>query len=207
MRIIAISDTHGRMDAADVPDGDVLLHAGDLTMRGRIEEIERVGAWLRTLPHRHKVVIAGNHDFAFEDTPGDARDALGDGLTYLQDDGVTIDGLRFWGSPWQPRFFDWAFNLDRGAPLAAKWELIPSATDVLVTHGPPAGILDLAVSGEHVGCADLLQRIETVRPRVHVFGHIHEAAGVLEHQGTTFVNASICDVDYRPTGTARVIDL
>ncbi|MGD1066843.1 MAG: metallophosphatase domain-containing protein [Vulcanimicrobiaceae bacterium] len=207
MRIVAISDTHLRMDAADVPDGDLLLHAGDLTMRGELEEITRAGSWLRALPHRHKVVIAGNHDFAFEDAPHDARAALGEGLTYLEDDGVTIEGLRFWGSPWQPRFFDWAFNLDRGAALAAKWNMIPTATDVLVTHGPPAGILDLAVSGEHVGCADLLRRVQALRPRVHVFGHIHEAAGVLEQHGTTFVNASICDVDYRPTAPARVIDL
>jgi predicted phosphodiesterase len=207
MRIVAISDTHLRMDAADVPDGDLLIHAGDLTMHGRLAEIARAGAWLRALPHRRKIVIAGNHDFAFEDAPGDARDALGGGLTYLEDDGVTIDGIRFWGSPWQPRFFDWAFNLDRGAPLAAKWGLIPDATDVLVTHGPPAGLLDLTVSGEHVGCADLLHRVKALRPRVHIFGHIHEAAGVLTNEATTFVNASICDVDYRPTGPARVIDL
>ena len=110
-------------------------------------------------------------------------------------------------APWQPWFFDWAFNLERGAPIRAKWDRIPAGIDVLVTHGPPAGILDRTVHGLDVGCADLLDAVRRVRPRVHVFGHIHEAHGTLERDGTRFVNASTCTVRYEATNPAVVLDL
>jgi len=207
VRLVAVSDTHGHLPAHAVPDGDVLIHAGDLTRMGTLEQIAAAGAWLRSLPHRDKIVIAGNHDFAFEREPAAALAAFGEGFTYLLDAGVTIAGVRFWGSPWQPQFFDWAFNLDRGAPLAEKWALVPGDTDVLITHGPPQGILDRTAGGDAAGCADLLARVAAVRPRAHVFGHIHEAAGVVERDGTTFVNASICDLRYRPVNPPRVLDL
>jgi Icc-related predicted phosphoesterase len=102
-----------------------------------------------------------------------------------------VFGLKVWGSPWQPRFFDWAFNLDRGPDLAAKWALVPDDTDILITHGPPVGILDRTFRGTETGCADLLARVKVVKPRLHLFGHIHEAAGVVETPDTLFVNASI----------------
>jgi predicted phosphohydrolase len=130
MRLVLISDTHQRHDQLTVPDGDVLVHAGDFSTRGGVEEVARFNAWLGTLKHKHKVVIAGNHDFLFEREPTLARSMLTN-VTYLEDSGVTIEGLRFWGSPWQPRFFDWAFNLERGAPLTEKWNLIPTGVDVL----------------------------------------------------------------------------
>jgi hypothetical protein len=152
------------------------------------------------------VVIAGNHDFGFERTPHEARRLL-DGLLYLEDSEATVEGLRIWGSPWQPRFFDWAFNLDRGAPLREKWDRIPPGIDVLITHGPPAGILDTTISGRKVGCADLLAAVRRVRPRLHVFGHIHEAYGQEESEGTRFVNASTCDLSYRAVNPAVVLDL
>ena len=204
LRIVCLSDTHLR-DVA-VPPGDVLVHAGDFTMGGSLREIERFAAWIGALPHRYKIVIAGNHDFGFERHPHEARDRL-DGVTYLEDQGVEVEGLRIWGSPWQPRFRDWAFNLDRGAPLREKWERIPPGTDLLVTHGPPAGILDRTVSGQEVGCADLRDVVFGIRPRLHVFGHIHEGFGVLERDGTTFANASICTVGYEPRNPCLVFDL
>lgn len=197
--LVLLSDTHGFGDELDVPPGDVLVHAGDMTGAGSLEEIAEVNRWLGTLPHRHKVVIAGNHDFSFERTPGEAR-ALITNAIYLQDEAVVLDGIRFYGSPWQPWFFDWAFNLVRGPELADKWAKIPEDTDVLITHGPPAGILDTTYGGEHAGCADLLERVRTIRPRLHVFGHIHEAAGTHEEGDTTFVNASIS----RSRGTSPV---
>ena len=184
--------------------------AGDLTYNGDLKAIRVFGGWLASLPHRHKLVIAGNHDFAFERVPENARMAVSsdqDGVRYLQDSGVTVDGVSFWGSPWQPWFMNWAFNLPRGPALAAKWALIPEKTDVLITHGPPMGLLDVVPSGEHVGCADLLARVAAVRPRVHTFGHIHEGSGVLVRDGITFVNASICDGAYRPVNPVRVVDL
>ena len=139
MRLVIASDTHGLHDAVTVPDGDVFIHAGDLTSVGDLDEISNVVKWIRGLPHRHRVVIAGNHDRGFEEQPADALRLLGveDGITYLQDSGVVIDGIKFWGSPWQPEFLSWAFNLPRGAELACKWNLVPRGTDVFDHARPP----------------------------------------------------------------------
>jgi len=102
---------------------------------------------------------------------------------------VEIEGVRFWGSPWQPWFFDWAFNLERGEEIRAKWELIPDDTEVLITHGPPQGHGDMTSRGEGAGCADLLARIRQVKPRYHLFGHIHEGYGT-STDGVTSVSPS-----------------
>ena len=126
---------------------------------------------------------------------------------YLEDEAATLDGVRFWGSPWQPRFYDWAFNLERGSEIRAKWDLIPAATDVLITHGPPLGHGDLTSGGKRVGCADLLDRIHQLRPTFHFFGHIHEGYGVTRDGDTTFVNASVCDLGYRPVRVPVVVDI
>lgn len=234
-RIVCISDTHGRHADLVVPEGDILVHAGDLCSHGELHEISVFGRWLARQPHKHKVLIAGNHDFPFERNKCLARDTLDYGLDYaenvhyLQDDGVTLEGLRIWGAPWQPRFHDWAFNLDRGEALAEKWALIPEDTDILVTHGPPAGHLDRTLvdpgppggfwNEGHVGCVDLLARLEQLRVRLHVFGHIHEGYGQTPLRrrrslypepvtpATLCVNASICTLDYRPTNPPTVVDL
>lgn len=205
MRIVCLSDTHGFHDRIDVPAGDVLIHAGDFTSRGGLHEIEAFGAYLETLPHPHKVVVAGNHDFGFEQAPERARALLGD-VTYLEDAGTTIGDLEVWGSPWQPWFHDWAFNLPRGAALAETWARVPASTDVLVTHTPPAGILDRCFDGREVGCEELLSACERIRPRLHVFGHIHEAYGVVERDGALLVNACSCDLRYRPIQPPVVVD-
>ena len=204
-RLVCLSDTHGQ-HAFDVPDGDVLVHAGDLTKSGGLEEIEDAADWLRTLPHPHKVVIAGNHDFGFEKQPEAARALMGE-LTYLQDEAATVAGLRFWGTPWSPWFYDWAFNLQRGADIRRMWKRIPDGLDVLVVHGPPRGHGDVTHREESVGCSDLLVAIERTQPRYVVFGHIHEGYGITEAGGTTFVNASSCDWQYRPVNPPLVIDV
>jgi predicted phosphodiesterase len=206
MRLVLISDTHQRHDDLVVPDGDVLVHAGDFCTRGREGEVVRFNTWLGVQPHRHKIVIAGNHDFLFEREPATARSLLTH-ATYLEDTGVTLDGVRFWGSPWQPRFFDWAFNLDRGAPLRAKWELIPAAVDVLIVHGPPRNVLDRTWRGEAVGCDDLRLAVERVRPKLFVCGHIHEARGEAELSGVRCINASCCDVRENLRHAPVVVDL
>ncbi|HET6574366.1 MAG TPA: metallophosphatase domain-containing protein [Fimbriiglobus sp.] len=190
LTLVCVSDTHGRHREAVVPDGDVLIHAGDITGYGELEVVEDFDRWLAELPHRHKVVIAGNHDWCFQTQPDRARARLRHAV-YLQDEAVTIAGLKFYGSPWQPWFLDWAFNLPRGPELAAKWALIPDDTDVLVTHGPPLGVLDATRRGHRPGCADLAARVRVVRPGLHVFGHIHEAAGVVRDGDTLFVNAAV----------------
>lgn len=207
VRTVVISDTHGRHDGWDVPAGDILVHCGDLCARGSIDELREAADFLRGQPHRHKVVIAGNHDFALQDHPVEARAEM-HGLTYLQDEAAVVEDIRFYGSPWQPEFFDWAFNLPRGEALAEKWAQIPDDTEVLLTHGPPHGHGDFVArrGAGHVGCAELLARVGHVKPAVHCFGHIHEGAGVTQADGTLFVNASICDLRYRPTLPARVLD-
>lgn len=205
LRLVCLSDTHNLHDQLEVPDGDVLLHAGDFTGGGTAAEIEAFGAFLAGLPHREKVVIAGNHDFLFEWEPERARALLGE-VTYLQDSGARIEGLHVWGSPWQPWFNDWAFNLPRGAPLAERWALVPESVDVLLTHGPPRGVLDTTFDGKAVGCEELEVARARIRPRLHLFGHIHEAYGTHREDGILSVNASNCDPRYRLANPAVVID-
>jgi Icc-related predicted phosphoesterase len=207
MRIVCLSDTHLKTAGLAVPDGDLLLHAGDLTGRGSKDEVRAALRWLSGLPHRHKVVIAGNHDWLFQTDPAAARALLAEtDLVYLQDAEATVLGLRIWGSPWQPWFMDWAFNAERGADIRQHWLKIPPGIDVLITHGPPAGILDRTIDGRDVGCADLLDIVRVVRPKLHVFGHIHEGAGRVERDGVVFVNASTCDVRYRPVQAPVVVE-
>lgn len=205
-RLVLISDTHCLHDGLDIPDGDILVHAGDLTNRGTVSEVADFSTWLKGLPHKTKIVIAGNHDFCFENAANVCRDILGP-IIYLQDESVQIDGLKFYGSPWQPTFFNWAFNLDRGEQIAQKWALIPEDTEILITHGPPFGILDRTREGLAVGCEDLLERLSVINPKLHVFGHIHEGYGVSERRGTIFVNASIRNRNCNPINPPIVIDL
>ncbi|MFO7564513.1 MAG: metallophosphatase domain-containing protein [Enhygromyxa sp.] len=205
IRLVILSDTHGYHDIA-VPPGDVLIHAGDGCRQGSLAEARDWADFLHRQPHPHKIVIAGNHDRCFE-SEFERASALFRGLDFLHDSGCERLGLRFWGAPWQPWFLSWAFNLPRGPELAAKWALIPDATDVLVTHGPPMGILDRTYDDEPVGCEALRLAIARVRPRVHVFGHIHEGYGTAELDGTLFINGSICTLAYRPTNPAIVVDL
>lgn len=215
VRLVLLSDTHGLHGRLPpVPEGDVLVHAGDLTAHGTLPGLVAALSWLAALPHRTKLLVAGNHDRCLERDAALAEAPIRDhapGVTYLRDAAATVDGVRFWGSPWQPAFFDWAFNLPRGEPLARVWARIPDDTEVLITHGPPAGILDqvlLRDGGRRVGCANPLQRVRALRDlRLHVFGHIHEDAGVHEEGGVTFVNASSVTADYRPVNPPIVVDL
>jgi Icc-related predicted phosphoesterase len=204
VRIVVIADTHGLHRGLQVPEGDILVHAGDLTDYGELDQLAASAAFLEAQPHRHKVVIAGNHDFCLERRPREARATLTNCI-YLQDEAVTLMGLRFYGSPWQPWFFDWAFNLQRGPEIRAKWDLVPAGTDVLITHGPPWGHGDLTHRGERAGCQDLLEAVRRLRPALHLFGHIHEGYGVTRDGGTVLVNASICDSRNRPVNRPIVL--
>ncbi len=201
-KIVCVSDTHARHDLTDVPDGDILVHAGDITRHGSLEDVESFDRWLGRLPHRHKLVICGNHDFCFQEKAAEARARITNAI-YLEDSGCEVEGLTFYGSPWQPWFGGWAFNLPRGEELARVWAKIPDRVDVLVTHGPPEGILDRTKRGDLAGCRDLLYRVLEVKPRLHVFGHIHEAAGRVEADGLVFVNAST----QMGQGTGVVVEL
>lgn len=204
LRLVLVSDTHLRHPT--LPEGELLVHAGDFTPRGTRAELERAVEWLKAQPHPHKVAIAGNHDFCLEREP-QLRSLFEPEIHYLLDEERAIAGLRIFGSPWTPWFHDWAFNLHRGEPLRKVWERMPAGLDVLLTHGPPLGILDRIYDGRHVGCEDLLHAVQARPPRLHVFGHIHEAYGEVSVDGTRFVNASICDLAYRPVHSPVVVEL
>lgn len=210
MRLICISDTHTKHEQLPpIVPCDVLLHAGDATWRGEFEQLEAFAAWLASQPAKRKVAIAGNHDLSFAHSPARARAIYESrGIEYLCDEALTIDGVKFWGSPWQPEFCGWAFNLPRGHALRARWNLIPDDTQVLITHGPPHGIRDRNGAGMSVGCWDLLARVRALpRLRLHVFGHIHEGYSSEKSGEVTFVNASSCNGDYACVNQPIVVDL
>ena len=193
MRVVCVSDTHGMHARLDVPACDLLVHAGDFSRRGRREEFSAILAWMAAQPARARVLVAGNHDRFCEVASAEAHTlAAASGVRYLEDEGVEIEGLAIWGSPVTPAFHSLAFNRERGAALRAHWDRIPERVDLLVTHGPPRGLGDRVFFGAHVGCADLLARVRALAPRVHLFGHIHEARGEYHLAGvrTRFVNAA-----------------
>ena len=209
MKIVVIADTHGYHQRVTIPAGDVLVIAGDICSLGTLEEIKEFGNWLQGQPCRYKIVVAGNHDTPFEREQDPALSTLTAGapdIIYLQDSSVRIDDVLFYGSPWTPTFMEWHFMADRGAPIRKKWAMIPEDTDVLITHGPPSTILD-GVGGIPLGCHDLLEKVLRIRPKYHVFGHIHETYGMTRRNNTTFINASVCDGRYRPVNKPVVFDL
>jgi Icc-related predicted phosphoesterase len=205
MRIVCLSDTHNQQ--IETPDGDILIHAGDATIRGTIDEIVEFNYWFAALSHKHKIFVAGNHDWLFETNLTHARTFLDPSIVYLQDSAVEIDGIKIYGSPWQPRFYDWAFNLNRGREMAEKWEMIPADTDILITHGPPFGILDRTAYGDNAGCEELIKKVTELRPKAHIFGHIHEGYGRREESGITYINASNCDESYYPVNPPIVFEI
>jgi Icc-related predicted phosphoesterase len=213
MRITLISDTHTKheelmWDASDLPGGDLLIHAGDIMNSGfNSNDITNFCSWLDTLEqYDHKVFIAGNHDRKFEDKPEQALEIVNSykNITYLQDDwvkvGIDEEMAKIYGSPWQPEFYNWAFNLPKGGPgLMSKWEAIPKDTDILITHGPPQDHLDMSgppYNEPHLGCALLREKVDEQPPKIHVFGHIHGGYGYKFHNGTHFFNASILNERY-----------
>ena len=212
MRLVLISDTHGRHDQIEsLPDGDILIHGGDFMNSGLYpEEVFSFNRWLSKLPIKHRVVCGGNHDRLFQRTPELALQFLTE-CTYLENTGVTIDGVSIWGSPYTPEFLNWAFMYPRGPTANQYWDQIPAGLDVLITHGPPYGILDQATpGGEHLGCTELLKAVQAKKPKVHVFGHIHGGAGTFENGDTRFINAAYLNERYQaeePAGIIRVVDL
>ena len=199
MKLTFFSDTHYQHDKLKFTEGDILIFCGDLTTHGAIYEVENFSGFMKRLNYQHKIVIAGNHDFCFSDQRRETAEEcfFNDGLIYLNDSGVEIEGIKFWGSPVQPWFHNWAFNRKRGEEIRKHWNLIPHDTDVLITHGPPFGIMDLCADGEQVGCVDLLNAVKNIRPKIHAFGHIHESHGCLQIDNTTFINASSLDEKYK----------
>lgn len=202
MKIVCIADTHAQHRDLEMPEGDMLIHAGDITYAFKsgdtYADYEKFNNWLGELPYKHKIVIAGNHDVLAEKRPNLVRAALTNCI-YLERELVEIEGLKIYGTPWTPRFFDWAFNQTQ-LQQKEHAEAIPKC-DVLVTHGPPKGILDFVPRGGYVGCRYLLDNIyDRIQPKLHVFGHIHCGAGMKQmcYNGTntTFINAAMVNEQY-----------
>lgn len=225
MRIVCISDTHTHHVNMkhEVPDGDLLLFAGDLMSCGYWEgEINDFCHWFDSHPHKNKVFIPGNHDRLFESSANHVKELVDayPNLIYLNNTSCVIDGVKIFGSPWTPWFHSWAFNFPNpyyGEPTIsipkareaaiACWDLVPDDTDIVITHGPPRGILDLVFyDKENVGCPHLLERIMKVKPALHLFGHIHETYGTHVENDIIFANASICNLGYKPVNKPLVFD-
>ncbi len=221
MKIVLLSDTHCRLRKIEVPNGDILIHSGDLTFKGDCEEISQELRELGRIAKNFKygcIFIAGNHDWLGERAPGLMKQmAIEEGLTYLDHSSIQIEELNIFGSPYQPAFCNWAFNLPRGEALAEKWAQIPDNIDILITHGPPMGVLDpveryngqkCEFEIEHVGCSDLYNRVQQLKQlKLHVFGHIHAGYGQLKIGDLTYVNASICTEQYKPINKPIIIEL
>jgi Icc-related predicted phosphoesterase len=208
LKFVAISDTHCRHRSLKLPKGDVLLHAGDISYQGDPREIHDFLDWFGKLHFKHKIFIAGNHDFFFEKQKEIIiRGLIPAGVHYLKDEGITIDGIKIWGSPFTPLFYRWAFNKKRGNPLAQHWNNIPADTDILLTHGPVYGVLDVVINEQHAGDKDLLERVLAVKPKVHVCGHIHESYGLTKRYGIKFVNACVLNESYELVHQPIVFDL
>jgi len=211
VKVVAVSDLHGYL--VDIPSCDLLLIAGDIcpTVNHRVEYQEHwlntdFRYWLRKVPARKIVGVAGNHDLIFQNAPHRVPTLP---WTYLQDAGTEFEGFKIWGTPWQLYFFDWAFNLYE-PDLIKKWALIPSDTDIIVAHSPPRGYGDDAPRGrdtEKVGSPGLLAKIVEIKPKLMVFGHIHEGRGQWDLDGTTLANVTVVDGKYRLVHPPAVFEL
>ena len=209
-RITFISDTHTKHKQLDLPGGDLLIHAGDIMNSGYSKlDIHDFCEWFELQDYKHKIFIAGNHDRMFENHPLESNTIVNNyDVTYLQDEEDIIDDVKIYGSPWQPEFLNWAFNLPRnGKELEEKWNVIPKDTDILVTHGPAFGHLDVSgFGGNPVGCELLKERIDKIQPLIHVFGHIHGSAGYKFDGNTHYFNASVLDERYTYQNKPMTID-
>jgi Icc-related predicted phosphoesterase len=200
LTILCISDTHGKHKLLkNLPSADMIIHAGDFTNVGKINEVIDFMDWYSNLPYAYKIVIAGNHDWIFERDSELAKTLIPYNVIYLEDSGVETNGYNIYGSPVQKPFNNWAFNRPENI-LEKHWKAIPNSTDILITHTPPYKIGDYAkYSREHTGSPSLLSEITNrIKPLVSIFGHIHEGYGIskIPNCDTTFINASQLNEHY-----------
>lgn len=208
LKIVHISDTHCKHEQVKIPKCDVLIHSGDISNSGTQAEIERFFYWFTRQDSTYKILVAGNHDIVFDQGYGEdgeypdwfnkllERYLVYDNLQfYLKDSSCEIEGVSFWGSPHTPEIraggkYTWAFTEPR-RELGKYWMEFPKDLDILITHGPSYGKLDSIEEGENVGCKYLRWHIEEKKPKVHLFGHIHEDYGMSFNENTMFLNSSI----------------
>ena len=215
-KIVILSDTHNKHRYLGGPDGDILIHAGDFTSMGTLDEISSFLHWLDQLPHAVKVIVPGNHDFMFQtDMELIYRLLLyglkdGARIKVLINDSLIVNSIRFWGSPYSPPFKDWAFNKTE-EELEKLWQCIPLKTEVLITHGPPYGILDEGTDKVKCGSTSLLEAVKRIQPAHHIFGHIHKSYGTatrrFENHLVRFYNASVCDENYSLKNQPMILEV
>ena len=221
IKFLVISDTHNqhRKLGEYFPEifneeYDGIIHAGDISGRGSFNEINDFCQWFSGLDQfKNKIFIAGNHDIGFEEAPEETKSLIPDNIIYLEDSLVEIEGVKIWGSPITPWFYDWAFNRERGVEIQKHWDLIPDDIDILVTHGPAKGIGDYVTTynspniNQHVGCEDLNFAIHRINPQYHIYGHIHEAYGQYVLYNTISINASVVNSRYIMVNEPVVIEI
>lgn len=219
LKIVFISDTHTSHNDLKIPECDILIHCGDMSFLGKPNEMRDFAKWLdKQTQAKHIIVSVGNHEVAFENQLPLSRTWITEHcprVNLLIHEAKEIEGIKFFVSPYTPRFNNWAFNVDRGEPISKYWNEIPEDTEILITHGPPKGVLDdvVHISGiregiEHVGCQDLLDRVQKLsKLKIHAFGHIHAWGSLTEvNKGIMFINASNCDERYNVTNKPVVIE-
>lgn len=219
IRFVCVSDTHSR--DFSIPNGDILIHAGDFTKKGTELEVLAFSSLLKSLPHKHKVIVAGNHDSPFDvknyesiirkhrTVPCDPFKVkrLLSPFYYLEDSFVEVEGYKIWGTPWTKRHYIGAFNSHDKDLLASMFNQIPDGMDIIVSHSPPLGILDRTRDNKSVGSGSLARVVARIKPKVHIFGHIHESHGHAYVDGTTYINASICNNRYQAIFEPYVFDM
>ena len=206
MKIVVISDTHCQEELLDLPEGDILIHAGDVGIYD-LADLEYINRWFGRQKFTYNIVIAGNHDTYLERLSKiEIKEKLYNAI-YLQDEGIEIAGIKFWGSPFTPFFNNWAF-MENETQLEKRWEQIPEDTDIIITHGPPRGILDWSNYGkEHCGSISLKERIDVIKLKYSIFGHIHNNYGCYEANGIKYINASILNDNYQLVNKPIVLEI
>lgn len=207
MKIVCISDTHTKHKEVILPKGDLLIHAGDVSWVGSEPQLIDFFKWFDNQDFKHKIFIAGNHDLMFERNPTQAQSLIPKSIIYLEESSVTIEGIKIYGTPITPYFFNWAFNRYPGQDIEQHTRKIPNDTDILISHGPPYGILDANAKGEHCGCPSLLSKVQEVKPKLLICGHIHEGYGRQKNGKSLFINASLLDHRYDYKNPPVVVEL
>ncbi|WBL22034.1 metallophosphatase domain-containing protein [Zunongwangia sp. HRR-M8] len=206
MRLVSISDTHNKHEDLHLPDADILIHCGDFTEGGSKKETLNFLEWFSKQPYQHKILVAGNHDFYLEKHQQEISNIIPNNIVYLEDSGINIEGITFWGSPYTPSNVNWAFALERGRAIRKRWNLIPQNIDILITHTPPYGILDESQTYKNIGCEELLKHVVNIKPTLHLFGHVHDDFGKKNIGPTLFVNSAVMDNKMRLINAISTID-
>lgn len=225
MKVIHISDTHNKHNQIYWPfnlsDADMIIHSGDFSGVGAKYELENFFYWFQNLPIKYKIVIAGNHDKCFDskfwgvnsNMEEYSKDIIkeftkNENNFFLMNETIEIEGINIYGSPWSKWFHgdNWGFNIPLGTD-EEFYSKLPNKIDILVTHAPPLGKLDRTNNGNYAGCESLLNKVKQIKPKYHLFGHIHEGAGETFDGDTIYLNSSIMNFLYEPVNSPQIFEI